>query len=287
MGGLERGCVIRSLAFLGVLAAAGMVAGPVRAQMDSREAIQLQNQVLELRRDVQALREQFSRMGSSGGSSLGGYRGAPAPVPAPAGDLTAALLERVNQLEEQVRRMQGRLDEVDNARQRQGEELKKELEDLNFKLGQSPGAGAAPPARPATEAPAAPPAARRTPELAMQEGNAALARRDYAAAEKAAREVLAFPRSPRAVDAQFLLAQALAGKRDYQTAAVAFDDTYNRSKTGTHAQPALLGLANALIAINEKRSACAALEKLKDEFPKPRADLREPIASARQRAGCR
>lgn len=121
----------------------------------------------------------------------------------------------------------------------------------------------------------------------MQEGNAALARRDYPAAEAAAREVLAFPRSPRAVDAQFLLAQTLAGKRDYQGAAVAYDDTYNRNKIGGNAQPSLLGLANSLNAINEKRAACATLDKMKAEFPNPRADLREPIAAARQRAGCR
>ena len=50
----------------------------------------------------------------------------------------------------------------------------------------------------------------------MQEGNAALARRDYPAAEQAAREVLAGSRtSPRAYDAQFLLAQALMGQRQY------------------------------------------------------------------------
>lgn len=121
----------------------------------------------------------------------------------------------------------------------------------------------------------------------MQEGNAALARRDYAVAEAAAREVLAFPRSPRALDAQFLLAQVLTGKRDHQAAAVAFDDTYNRARTGSQAQPALLGLANSLIAIGEKRAACATLDKLKAEFPTPRADLREPIAGARQRAACR
>ena len=72
---------------------------------------------------------------------------------------------------------------------------------------------------------------RRTPELAMQEGNAALARRDYPAAEQAAREVLTGSRtSPRAYDAQFLLAQALMGQRQYSQAAIAYDDTYNRSQ---------------------------------------------------------
>jgi len=280
------------LAVLALAMAWLVLPGPARAQLESREAIQLQNQMLELRRDVQALREQMARTGSgsSGGSALSFGRSA-GPAPSGSGDMTAALLERVSQLEDQLRRMQGRLDEVDHTRQRQGDELKKDLEDLNFKLGAGgtaprpsvpAAAGAAPPA-----AGGATPSARRTPEMAMQEGNAALARRDYATSEAAAREVLAFPRSPRAADAQFLLAQTLTGKRDFQGAAVAYDDTYNRSKTGTLAQPSLLGLANALTAINEKRAACVTLDKLKLEFPNPRADLKEPIAAARQRAACR
>ena len=120
----------------------------------------------------------------------------------------------------------------------------------------------------------------------MQEGNAALARRDYSAAEAAAKEVLAFPKSPRAYDGQFLLAQAQAGKKDFQGAAVAYDDTYNKSRTGAHAQDALVGLANSLTALNEKRAACATLDKLRAEFPTPRADLKDSIAGARSKAAC-
>jgi TolA-binding protein len=127
---------------------------------------------------------------------------------------------------------------------------------------------------------------RRTPEVAMQEGNAALARRDYAAAEASAREVLANRTSPRAYDAQFLLAEALTGQRQYSQAAIAYDDTYNRSKKGIHAPDALLGLANALVAINEKKAACDTLTKLRTEFPAPRPDLRDAVLSANQRAGC-
>jgi len=276
-----------------------LAAAPAQAQLDSREAIQLQNQIAELRRDVAGLRDQISRGGSS---TLGSNRAAPAPVSSSSGssDISAALLDRIAQLEDQVRRLQGRVDEVDNARQRQGDDLKKDLDDLNFKLGNAPAAApAAPaanlqPAKPlnapastaAVPAAAAPSAVRRTPELAMQEGNAALARRDYSAAEAAAKEVLTFPKSPRAYDGQFLLAQAQAGKKDFQGAAVAYDDTYNKSRTGAHAQDALVGLANSLTALNEKRAACATLDKLRAEFPTPRADLKDSIAGARTKAAC-
>jgi hypothetical protein len=88
-------------------------------------------------------------------------------------------------------------------------------------------------------------------EMALQEGNAALARRDYAAA------------------------------------AVAFDNAYSGARAGAHAQDSLLGLANALSALGEKRAACDTLDKLKADFPTTREDLGEQINGARQGAGCR
>ena len=134
------------------LALAAWVVMPsgAHAQLESREAIQLQNQLLELRRDVQSLREQVSRQGSSSGSSGGSILsfGRPSGATSGGGEMTAALLDRVAALEDQVRRLQGKLDEVDNARQRQGEDLKKDLEDLNFKLGAGAGAAGAAAARP-------------------------------------------------------------------------------------------------------------------------------------------
>ena len=121
----------------------------------------------------------------------------------------------------------------------------------------------------------------------MQEGNAALARRDYTMAEAAAREVLAGARSPRTNDAQFLLAQSLTGKRDFQGAAIAYDDAYNRARTGPRAPDALLGVANALLALNDRAAACASLDKMRAEFPSLRAEIREGTAALRGRAGCR
>lgn len=271
-----------------------LAAAPARAQPETREGIFLQNQIQELKRDIMQLRDQMR----SGGSSLGNRAPVPGPGPVMAGDVTTALLERVSRLEDEVRQLRGKLDEAANTQRRMGEDLTKQIDDLNFKLDNGAARPGAPPARPpapgvtvpvpvpGAPGPAIPPA-RRTAEVALQEGNAALARRDYAVSEAAAREVLAIPKSPRAVDAQFLLAQSMAGKKDFQGAAVAYDDTYSRARTGAHAPDSLLGLANSLNAIGEKRAACATLDKLRTEFPTIRADLREPVSGARTRAGCR
>ena len=268
---------------------------PSRAQVESREGIALQNQIYQLRQELQNLRQQMGR----GGGESGPYRPPQAYAPpSSSNDLLAQLLARVDALEEQVRQLRGSADENRYRIDQLGSELSKRIDDLAFQMqsGRPPAPDRAPtapatarmPPPPPAEAPAAPQPTRRTPELALQEGNAALARRDYAGAEAAAREVLSnYKTSPRAYDAQFLLAQALAGQRQYPQAAIAFDDTYNRARRGAHAPDALLGLANALSAINEKRAACDTIVKLRNEFPRERPDLSDGISAVSQHAGCK
>jgi TolA-binding protein len=275
-----------------LLLAQPMSPGRAFAQVDSREGIALQNQIYQLRQDLRALQDQIARGGGAPARAP-----AYAPAPAQSGDLVAQLLTRVDALEEQVRQLRGRIDETQNQVQRQGADLNKRIEDLAFQVSPQGGAKSSPPPaavapvpyRDSPSAPPPPPAApmRRTPELALQEGNAALARRDYIAAEASAREVLANRTSPRAYDAQLLLAQSLSGQKQYAQAAIAYDDAYNRSRKGVHAQDALLGLANSLAAINEKKASCDTLVRLKGDFATLRPDIRDGAAAASQRAGCR
>ena len=269
--------------------ALALASSAAEAQVDSREGIALQNQIYQLRQDVQTLRDQLGHGGIAPSRPTG-------PSSISGNDMVAQLLTRVDGMEDQLRQLRGRIDELQNQIQRQNADLGKRVDDLTYQMGNR--AGSQPPAGPPlggsglldpSPTPPMPinPPHGRTPEMAMQEGNAALARRDYAGAEAAAREIVAAKASPRAYDGQMLLAQALFGERKYSDAALAYDDTYKRSRKGTHAQDALLGLANSLVGVNEKRAACGTLDKLRSEFPQPRADLRDGIAAATQRAGCR
>jgi TolA-binding protein len=268
-----------------VLMAALLPPAPVQAQVDSREGIALQNEIYGLRAQVQALQDQIGRGGAAPSYS------APSPQFSGGNDLVAQLLTRVDALEDQVRQLRGRVDELQNQLQQQNADLGKRIDDLAFQVNPNNAAPAAPPAPAAAPAPPAPPppqhAADRTPEAALQSGYAALARHDYQAAEAAAREVLANRLSPRAYDANLLLAKALQGQRQYAQAAIAFDDTYNRSRKGAHAQDALVGLASSLSAINERKAACDTLDKLHAQFPQERPDVRQQASAAAQRAGCR
>lgn len=377
-----------------LLAGLGSVAlpGVAAAQVETREGIALQNQLLELRNQVELLRAQTPAGGGS--VVVSPYPAGPERV-APAGELSTQLLTRVATLEEQVRGLTGRVDEMANQVRRQGDQLTKLIGDLNFRLQTLEGGGRSgrataprveepavaratepppmspppstlgslplvppptpyessaatpyytpsdtgglpllPPPEPRSEAmmssraaatgplpllpppepQAAPPrraasaqamagpmpllpkiqtevAARptgpRTVETALREGEAALARRDYGTAEAAAREVLGSGSASRAADAQFLLAQSLAGARNYPQAAVAFDDAYKRAPGGPHAQESLLGMASSLASVGAKPAACAALEKLRSEFLTQRAAVRDAAAALRQREACR
>lgn len=260
------------------------------AQVDSREGIALQNQMYQLRQELQMLRDQVAH----GGVAMPPARGGP---PAALGnDMVAQLLTRVDGMDDQLRQLRGRIDELQNQMQRQNADLGKRVDDLAYQMTGRAGADAVPGQPAPSLVPVPPPLVNqppvnqprvRTPEVAMQEGNAALARRDYPMAEQAAREVVGAKGSPRAYDGQFLLAQSLFGERKYSESAIAFDDAYRLSRKGAHAQDSLLGLTNSLAGINEKKAACGTLDKLHAEFPQPRADLRDGIAAAAQRAGCK
>src|SRR5579872_6114181 len=83
---------------------------PAWAQLETREAIALQNQIMELRQQVQNLQDQAGRGGTP--TNLG--RGAYPPPSTGSSDLVAQLLSRVDALEEQVRQLRGRIDETEN-----------------------------------------------------------------------------------------------------------------------------------------------------------------------------
>lgn len=269
-----------------------LLASPgAHAQIESREGIALQNQMLELRREIDQLRR--------GGSGL------PPPASAPrgagGGELMGQLVSRVAEMEEEVRRIRGRNQELEFRNQRLAEDIEKLRGDLEFRLQQletgRPGAPrpATPPpqqrsdARPDAPPPAAPPASAgpRTPERALSEGQAALARRDYAAAEAAAREVIATRAPARAQDAQLLLGDSLAGRRQFQNAALAYDEAYRRNRQGARAPEALLGLSNSFGGFNARREACDTLDQLRSEFPRLSAPLAQRAEQARRANGCR
>jgi len=270
---------------LAVLGLGLALATPAHAQVESREGIALQNQMLDLRRELDALR----RGGAVAAPS------APSRGSAASGDLVQQLLGRVQELEEENRRLRGRLDVADNNDRQMRAEMEKLRGDLDFRLqALEKGAGrpAAPrppqpgPAAQTQPAPASPAAssAPRTVERAIADGEAALAQRDFTAAEAAAREAIRIRTGQRAL---VLLGDALMGKRDFQNAALAYDEAYSRNRQGPRAPEAMIGLANAFQGFGARREACETLDNLRSNFPTLSGPQAERATDSRRRAQCR
>lgn len=291
---------MRRAAALALCLAAGM-SGPALAQMDSREGIALQNQILQLRQELEQMRRgQPVAPPVATGRGGGGGGG---------GELVGQLLDRVSSLEEEVRRLRGRNDVLENQNRRLAADLEKLQGDTNFRFDQLEGRGGSRPATPAAP-PAPPPVAGtapgragggaapppgtaatptgpRTPERAIADGRAALERRDFAAAEAAAREALGNRAGGQRANAQLLLGDALMGRRDFNNAALAFGEAYNAARTGPRAPEALIGFATALNAAGSRRDACGALDELRSNFPNLSGANAERAAAARRAANCR
>ncbi|MDE8344905.1 MAG: hypothetical protein POH28_01835 [Acidocella sp.] len=271
--------------------ALSLLAGSAFAQpvIQSQEGIALENQILQLQQQVQQLQSNSG----GGGSSLGG---AANPPPAsnnatpPAGGMVASLLNQVGQLQSQVQQLNGQIDTLQNQVNTQHDATEKEIGDLKFQMTNGGATAATQPAAPAE--PAAPPAAPQatastTPHALLLAAQDDYDKHHFPAAEAAARSLLSTDKTaPEAYRAQYILAQALAADGKPQDAAIAYDDAYNRNRTGAEAAPSLLGLASSLAAINQNEAACDTISSLNSQFPTPPAGLAPRIAAVSQRAHC-
>lgn len=229
--------------------------------------------------------------GSSMSSSSGGRSG---------GDLVANLLERVNALEGQVREMHGQMEQMNNQLHQDEETTTKQLGDMQFAL-ENGGHHAA--ARPAATAEVATPAASAAAPTAsseavaaphaatlsetLQAGRAALKAHHYEEAETQARQALKQSKTGWSrTEAQYLLAQSLAGQKSYKNAALTYYDVYSHSPDSPRAPEALLGVSASMLALGNKTASCEALQRLHKEFPNASARVKSSEQIFRERAGC-
>src|SRR4051794_41627031 len=98
----------RALAALLLAMPLALSAAPAWAQAESREGIYLQNQILQLRQELDQVRR-------GGGAAVAPVPrgGNAAPQGAAQGELVGALLDRVATLEDETRRLRGRLEQAE------------------------------------------------------------------------------------------------------------------------------------------------------------------------------
>ncbi|MDD2875800.1 MAG: hypothetical protein PHT60_01070 [Acidiphilium sp.] len=266
-----------------------------RAQMiSSREGIALEDQILELKQQIQAMQPN-----GNGGSVLA----APAPSDngATAGSASSALLpnmlQQIQTLNDQVQDLRGRVDTLEHEVATQHGQINQEIGNLKFQLSQNgstatpapEAAGGTLGAAPQAPARAPAPAAARPAhvEASITAARRALAAGDYPSAAADSRAVIAKQgKGAGNGAAEMILAEALGHQGNHQSAAIAYDDAYNASRTGPYAPDALLGLANSLTAIHQDQEACDTLDSLASQFSSPSASLATKLRLARARAHC-
>ncbi|WP_408873834.1 tetratricopeptide repeat protein [Gluconobacter roseus] len=263
---------------------------PDSGEISSREAIALQDQIASLRQQLSQVQNGAGNLGAPSATAL-------PQVSVGDGNLTAQLLERVSALEEQNRQMRGELDQLSNSVRDNQASVSKQISDMQFASqnggGSAPApAAAAAPAKAATpdKAPATASDTSEQPKTALdalKSGNAALKSGNYTDAESNARFAVKTAHSVSGkMDAQFLLAQSLAGQKQYRQSAVAYYDAYTKAPKSLKAQDSLLGVAASMLALGDKGSACQALDKLKTEFPTPAPRVKTAETTFRSRAAC-
>lgn len=271
---------------------------PAYAQMNSREAISLQNQLTEMRQELNQLQLQSSgsRDDSDGGDSDDDHAASSSR-----NGLVAQLLQRINELEEQQRNMRGELDDLKYKVEQQTASINKQISDMNFAAQQKSGgdtgaaAGAAGAVAGSTASslgtvsapPPSPSTAPERVESPFKAAEASLSKRDYAAAETYAQQGLSSARSATAqAEAYYLLGRAYSGQKDYGQAAVSYYKSYSKAPKSLKAQHALVGLSLALLDQKSKRESCQALAKLRAEFPNMSPSVKSAEMAVRKRAGC-
>lgn len=259
------------------LALTGSIYTPAYAQdITSREGIALQNQILELRQALSQMQKSLDSRPASSNSHSSHISSSSSDS-----DLLSQLLDRVNSLEQHQRDMRGDIDQLKKDLQQKTDALSKQIADNQFAAQENIKNAVA--AKPTEESPI-----NRTssPDNLLKIGKEALLRKDYATARENAETVLKTAKGSLRIDARFLLAQSLAGQKQYRRSAVAYYDAYKLAPKSARAPDCLLGITATLLALNNKKAACEALDKLKKEFPHPTDRISRASSIYAKRGSC-
>jgi tol-pal system protein YbgF len=283
-------------------------AQPVRAQDATSQA--LEQRVERLESDLAILQRQVY-------SGAGGTAASARPAPAqplnnapPPPTVAAGLDERISRLEDQMQALTGQVQDTSHNVDMLKAQLDKLSKDVDFRLtalekGGPPaaGAGAAPtpsgkPAAaqnagsepapgPATALPGGQVLPVGTPQQQYDYARALLIQQDYPNAEKAFSAFLnVHPNDALSGSAQYWLGETYYVRGNYDQAAKAFAEGYQRYPKSAKAPDTLLKLGMALTQLKRTKDACGIYSALDQRYPNAPATIKQQAQRERQRAGC-
>lgn len=111
---------------------------------------------------------------------------------------------------------------------------------------------------------------------------------NYAAAERALRDFIRrYPDNRLSSNAQYWLGETYYVRRNFQAAAAAFAEGYQRYPKGPKAADDLLKLGSSLSMLGRRPDACRSFAQLDRDFPIAPANLKAKEVEEKRRAGCR
>jgi tol-pal system protein YbgF len=268
-------------------ASSAAVAQP--ASWNSTQAAKLER----LERDMMALQRQVYRGEAPAPGTNQGY-----------GQDTAAIDVRISQLEEQMRRIMGKLEELEH-RQRQLQQTSDArfeqietklfaLEEKSMTAAQQP-AAATPSTATAAPTDAPPPTIVKGGQAMNEEQARKLYHQAFQALNQSKRDEARqmftqftqnHPKHELSGNAYYWMGETYYAEKEYLQAADKFRQGYEAKPTGNKAPDNLLKLGMSLANIEKKREACIVYGQLESRFPAMNSNLKTKLAKEKASAGC-
>lgn len=269
-----------------------IAAGTAVAQSRDTDPRAVANRLDRIEREISDLQRQTY--------SDGGASGAPRAIDS--GASSADLQARVVELEEQVRTLNGRLEEANHRTETLRQNLDAFQEDVDLRFRDA-GEGSGAPSSAAASASSASAAAgavsdvpagsaasvlpNGTPETQYEFAIDLMKRGQYDNARAAFQEFLqVHPKNTLAGNAQYWLGETYYAQNDYKRAGDAFLTGYTAYASSSKAPDSLLKLGMSLAALDNKDAACAVWGELGSKFPQASPSVVARAKLERQKAGC-
>lgn len=136
---------------------------------------------------------------------------------------------------------------------------------------------------------AVPPALKETPEQQYDRAHGLIVKeRDFAAAEKVLTEFIDANRKHRlAPNAHYWLGRTYYVRSNFEQAAIAFAEGFQRFPRSEKAPATLLNLGMSLSRLRKNREACTTYSRLAKNFQKMGSSVKRRLVSERKRSKCR
>jgi tol-pal system protein YbgF len=248
-----------------VLAGSGCASFPGDLERVDREMVRLRQELAGVVKSNEAARQMYEQR-------LARLEGGPRAPDAP-GSAQIDLSQRLHELLDEYRALQGKLEEHTDALER----LQRRVDALESPAPAPRGRTPAAAPRSSTKPPAAPPQpapSALTPEEVYQKALAGYMRGDYDVAISGFRGFIgSYPRAPQAANAQYWLGEAYFSQRNYAQAVDEFAIVVRDYPDSPKAPSALFKQGDAYARLNDARQAASVLCELITRYPRSREAL--------------